>query len=514
MRIFKDGVVVANTTYANSLSQSGGGSIGPNFFNIGVDGPADNAYYYRFKGYISNFRMSGNTCFYNSTFTPSLTPLANTTGTALLYCQDNRFVDRSGNNYIMSIGANTSTVPYGPFSTGAPYSANTVGGSAYFDGTGDRLDVSSNAAFNLSGDFTIELWWYATVSSNPGYLFDFRVSGSTTLAYVYQNTQYDFYLNGTQYLTNIGESSPYNRWNHFVAVRSGSTLSIYHNGVRINTASNSSTGSNSTVRIGSSSDGSVIWNGYISGFRIVKGTAVYNPTQTSITVPAAPLTAVANTSLLLNFTNAGIVDYSMQNDWESIGNVRIQTSTKKYGTGSVYFDGTDDRLVSASNRGYAFGTGDFTVEYWMNSNDVSSSTQRGTMQTSTTAGGLSTSYATGICFLQGVSGGLTRLDGGLVALLGTGSSYVTIGNSSSSIATGSWYHIALTRASGTARLFVNGTLMGSASHTASIDGENMCIGGYYNTSYLYNGYIDDLRITRGYARYTSNFTPPAAHKLL
>jgi methionine salvage enolase-phosphatase E1 len=59
-------------------------------------------------------------------------------------------------------------------------------------------------------------------------------------------------------------------------------------------------------------------------------------------------------------------------------------------------------------------------------------------------------------------------------------------------------------------LFCDGTLHSSATISGSIDGQNLVVGGYYDLSSLFDGYIDDFRITKGVARYTANFTPPAA----
>ena len=63
-------------------------------------------------------------------------------------------------------------------------------------------------------------------------------------------------------------------------------------------------------------------------------------------------------------TNGAIYDSSMMNDLETVGNAQISTSVKKYGTGSMYFDGTGDWLVGVVNPNLGFSSGNFTIEGW------------------------------------------------------------------------------------------------------------------------------------------------------
>ena len=168
------------------------------------------------------------------------------------------------------------------------------------------------------------------------------------------------------------------------------------------------------------------------------------------------------------------------------------------GAGYVDFDGSGDYL-NASNSEFAFGTGDFTIDLWFNSDTISIATQRGLFQTSDTAGGLKTTYTTGVHIAQSTSG-----EGSLRAnVLGT-----YFGSSSGAISINTWYHVALTRESGVCRLFLDGSLLDSATISGSIDGTNLCVGGYYDTSFLYDGKMSNFRVIKGTALYTSNFTPP------
>jgi len=233
--------------------------------------------------------------------------------------------------------------------------------------------------------------------------------------------------------------------------------------------------------------------GYIGSFRLLKGTAQYTST---FTPPAAPLTAITNTSLLLNFTNGSILDSTGKNDLETVGDAQISTSVKKYGTGSLKFDGTGDALVvNGTASDFAFGSGDFTIEFWLYINTTSGA------QIIYDSRPLSTQTTQATLYLA--SGGSIRYY--------TGSADRITG---STLSTSTWYHIALCRSGTSTKLFVDGTQSGSTYTDSTsyanttgrpvlgIDGFNM------NANYL-NGNLDDLRVTK-YARYTSNFTPPSA----
>jgi hypothetical protein len=78
----------------------------------------------------------------------------------------------------------------------------------------------------------------------------------------------------------------------------------------------------------------------------------------------------------------------------------------------------------------------------------------------------------------------------------------------STVSLSTWYHIAVVRSSGTTTLYINGVSNQSRADTTNYTGTFGAIGGFYNTDYLSNCYIDDLRITKGFARYTSNFSVP------
>ena len=233
--------------------------------------------------------------------------------------------------------------------------------------------------------------------------------------------------------------------------------------------------------------------GYISDVRVAKS-ALYDPTASTITVPTAPLTAITNTQLLTNFTNAGILDNAMMNNLETVGNAQISTSVKKYGTGSIALDGSGDYLVNPYTPNNVLGSGDFTVEMWLYKNaNVAYMCAAGTMDASAP---YNTKWQ---LFADSPAG--TKIQWW---------SDVSVVISTSTLSTGVWYHVAVTRASGTTRIFINGTLEASASDTRNYSAANQLWVGQVPenvSARAWNGYIDDLRISK-VARYTATFTPP------
>jgi len=481
--LYRNGVSTGSVTNSVNLNSTASLGIGGDPTNLG----------YTFTGYISNFRMVKGSALYTTTFTTPASPLTNIANTSLLTLQSNRFIDNSTNAFTVTRNGDTSIQAWSPFAPTAAYSTANVGGSGYFDGTDDYLRITDNAAFDFgSGDFTIECWAYTETFASQYNVLVCQWGSSTAWIFRIQSTLIGLYANigGTQNYT-ASVTNTTGQWDHFAVTRSGTTLTFYKNGVSVGTTSISGTINNAaeTISIGvlSEYNSTTTHKGYISGLRVIKGSAIA-PTITS------PPTNIANTSLLCNFTNAGIFDQTAKNVLETVGDAKVSTAQYKYGTGSMYFDGTGDRVhTGPSNPLISLGTGNFTVECWVNKLDTN---HRGIWQISSTAGGLQASTSN---LALGYQTGVWQI--------------YRNGNSESasySITPNTWYHTAVVRNSGTTKLYVNGTEVISVADTNNYTGTYMVIGGYYDTNYLHNGYIDDLRITKGYARYTSNFTAPTS----
>ena len=456
---------------------------------------------YNFVGYISNFRVT-NTLVQSNNFTPPTSPLTAISGTQLLTFQSNRFVDNSGNSNSITPAGSVTINAFSPFNPTASWSAATYGGSGYFDGSGDYLTATNNAAYDFgTGNFTVETWVYIT--SYTGGATDVIISN-------YQNSTNGWTLGifgttGKFYFAIAGDSGqiddtaalPLNQWVHLAAVRSSTTMSLFVNGTRAATTTNSTNNtSTSVLTIGTNVGGGALnFNGYLSNTRVVKGTAVYDPTQTTLTVPTAPLTAITNTSLLLNFTNAAIIDGASKNVFETAGNAQVSTVQSKYGGKSMLFDGNGDYLFSPASANHQLSTGNFTVELWVYFN---------TLASNQTVAGTASGYQTG-------GWQLIQLASNTLSFLIERNPQKAV--TTQPLAAGQWYHIAATRAGSTLRIFVDGVLHALASSSEDINdnaGNKLIVG---HTPELlagryFNGYIDDFRITKGVARYTANFTPP------
>ena len=459
---------------------------------------------YYFSGYISNFRfMVGGSIPYDaglSTIAVPTTSLTAVTGTQFLTCQSNRLIDNSSNAFAITRNGNTSVQAFNPFNSGISYTPSLHGGSAYFDGTGDYLSLPSNSvgAFG-TGDFTIECWIYLS-GSNINYrtIVSTRSSNGTTTGWcLATNASGDIYIYSGAFLVTASSAIVPSTWYHVAVCRLSGTTTLYLNGVSKATSSTARTYSDAGLSISADPYGvTELWQGYISDLRVVKGTAVYT---SNFVPPTQTLTNYSTTypsSLLLNFTNGGIVDQHSSNVLETVGNAQLSTAVKKYNNASIYFDGTGDYLTSPSSPNYQFGTGDFTVEFWIYFNAVNNSTVKYIYD-------MRNSGATSASILaQEVANSWTYWNGA-----GT---QISTGFTSSTFSATTWTHVAICRSSGVTKFFVNGTQTNSVADTSNYSNSTLVVGARYSYSDGLNGYIDDLRITKGYARYTSNFTAPTS----
>jgi len=157
-------------------------------------------------------------------------------------------------------------------------------------------------------------------------------------------------------------------------------------------------------------------------------------------------------------------------------------------------DGTGDVVdFFAKDNEFVFGTKDFTIEFWMYPSAVGSENIIVDCRGGHTDAGFLIMLNSSV--IKNLTSGAVRTTGG------------------TTITSGSWYHVAVVRDSTSLRTYLNGTEeSGSASYTSSITNPSgkLRLGAGFNDASYFNGYIEDLRVTNGLARYTANFTPPTA----
>lgn len=182
-----------------------------------------------------------------------------------------------------------------------------------------------------------------------------------------------------------------------------------------------------------------------------------------------------------------------QKTFTCYGNAQISTARYKYGSSSILLDGTGDYIKASSHADFGFGTGDYTIEAWV---------------------WLNNSAAETVLFDWRGNGGdgqypLLYITSGALKLYINSGVQITAA-SSGDIASQTWTHVALSRVSGTTRMFVGGVQKGSSYTDSGNYAQNSVVFGISTYDYsgsATNGNFDGIRITKGVGRYSANFTP-------
>jgi hypothetical protein len=203
--------------------------------------------------------------------------------------------------------------------------------------------------------------------------------------------------------------------------------------------------------------------------------------------------------LLLDGANGGttFTDSKLGATITATGSPILSTGQSKFGGTSLYLDGSSYITIPNTSGNHTFA-GDFTVEFWMYSSASSGYWLAGIHTTGANDAGrwglLTRGTEDRMHFEYYLAGNQSQYP-----------SVIAVNNSA-------WHHIALVRSGTTLYLWIDGVQAFSItlSHTFGADAKNLNIGySPFDTSY-FTGYIDCLRVTKGVARYTSAFTPPAS----
>lgn len=169
--------------------------------------------------------------------------------------------------------------------------------------------------------------------------------------------------------------------------------------------------------------------------------------------------------------------------------VSFQTSIQKFYGGAAYFNNTSSYIRPADSSDFAFGTGDFTAECWI----------------------YTLAHKNYIAYLDTRESGQATEDGWVIASNASGALYV-YSNAflcSGSLNLNQWTHVAYCRSNGTHTLYINGSPAQSSTTARDYTDDKLTIGANsYASDEWQNGYIQDVRIYKGIAKYTSSFSPP------
>ncbi|APR80164.1 Hypothetical protein A7982_05511 [Minicystis rosea] len=423
------------------------------------------------------------------------------------------------------------------------------GGAMYFDGA-TYLELGPSQDFDFGdGDFTVE-YWFKELPPHLNYEGFVELFGSSTLNVIVGAAL----LSPVYDTTGAGVSET--SFDHYAIVRRGDTLRTFRNGVWRSTTSYTGTVGAATdkLRIGLNNNNTQYLSGYLDELRVTKGLARYTsdfspPTKAfslgeSCTVAndcpssvcAAGICAASSCAdgvrngaetdvdcggdaacsacatgracvsyadcvsgiceggicrpsgdvVLLHFDGADGSTVFTEATGKPVlrtGNGAIQSANVKFGTGAAYFDGAT-KLTIPVHHSFDFRCGDFTVEYWFKE----------------------------VAPQSNYEGFFALASGTLYIVSGTMLISPVYYNPVMTLDATSFQHYAIVRSGST----LNGYYKGKQVYSTPYDGacgdaaDALIIGYNPNNNQYMTGYLDEVRITKGMARYTSDFVPPAA----
>lgn len=185
---------------------------------------------------------------------------------------------------------------------------------------------------------------------------------------------------------------------------------------------------------------------------------------------------------------------------KSYFNHNVVTSNVDIVRRGYYFKGSGG--ITATSSDFTFGTGDFTVEFWLKKSSSPSNKQR--------LFGIGTFEQSGQFSIM-----LNNSNGGIILRKGTGAAQSEVLSDSTNICNNAWHHIAVTRSSTSLKLFIDGIQKQSVTDSTDFSqsvlqlGEDTGLDSIYDADlYDFSGYMSDILISKGVARYTSNFELP------
>lgn len=530
VRVFIDGQLGIIDNNAGGLNVTGSQiTIGA---DLGI--PGGSPPYYPLKGYVDEFRITKGVSRYTTTFTPPTAAFANYSvylDSSIDYYYPYVLLLLHGDAADNSTTFTDSSISPKTVSANGNAIISTTqskfgGSSMYFDGTGDFLSTPNIDSFNFSdSNFTVEFWVYPT-SNTIGGIVGNRDNLTTGYGWsIVRQADGSVYIQSYSLnVTTAAGTVPINTWTHVAVSCFSNSAKIFLNGAlyAIGNIGIHATSSPVDFVVGKAHHSvPQYFTGYIDEVRVTSAAARY-AAGFSVPTTAFPNEAPPNVdasyprvSILLhadgvNNSTTILDNSSVPKTVTVLGNAKISTTKSKFGGSSLLFDGTGDSLSVPSNAAFQFGASTpFTMEFWVNFSGYPTSN----------AGAYSSciigkdSESLGREFVVNASGTASSFTGIDFLAFSTNAPVYVLTQALFAFALNTWYHIAVSGDASTVRIFINGTQFGtSARGVFQTTTSPLTIGAAeYNATYRYylNGYVDDVRITKGVDRYTSNFYIPA-----
>jgi Concanavalin A-like lectin/glucanases superfamily len=446
------------------------------------------------NSYVSNLRIVTGAALYSGSLIPVPTSplgISGTGTTTLLTLQNaNAFKDSSSNNRTI-IPTLASSQSFYPFATTAAYSTSLVGGSGYFDGTsGNYISFTKPA---LSSIFTYEFWIYPiSLASGQYFVISQNNTASGFPLIGTTGTAINVAQQGLNLLTGSANATV-GAWNHIALVREGpgtNQLKLYLNGNNIGSRTYATAIDAQASSIGGGPSANGV-NAYFSSARLVNGTAVYTSNFTPPTAPLGLTTGGQNpptgtqTQFLFNFTNASIYDAAAKNDLVTVGSAQSSTTQAKFGPTSIGLPVAGSQLTANDTVNLQLGTGDFTIDGWFYL-----STAGVAYGILSKGSGTSTGWSVNV-----TSGNKLQFSYSATSLLGT-----------TTLSSGTWYYFAVVRfgsGTGNLKLYLNASVEATSAGAVTDNfnqNNTMYVGADRSGANALNGYLEEIRITKGYAR--------------
>jgi PKD repeat protein len=522
------------TIYQNGISLGNFISSTSYTFSGGAIGSLRNYEFERWVGYMDDLRVTKGVARYTANFTPPTQAFPDSgpapAPTDPYYSSTRAILNFQGANGSTTWTNEADNLSWGPYtSVGTPQISTSqfIYGSSSMrvNGGANRIQLANEETSGFSSSWTLEGWFRSdeesyTGSSYPQYRGVMLVTNSggmdraCSLGFYNQSVTYRPVYGavdgGAIAIRNDSYNILANTWYYYCISSSLSTKTVTLYMAPFGSTAVSTVGTytpnngNMMALLFKSIGGSQRNNeglaGYIGPTRLTVGVARTPAIPTGLfpSPTTAPNISVdpffLDVSLLLHFNGQAdstiISDSSMVPATVSVlGGAKISTTQKKFGSGSLNLsDGTSSVSV-ATTPALGFGTGDFTIEAFI----YPTSIRFGNIYSQRN------SATNGITFR-------TRSDGKLEAFYGGGNGAFTTTNS---YLTNAWQHVALVRKNNVLTIYINGVSSGSGSW-GLVDmsvGEARVGQDASNYGEYFAGFIDEVRVTKGVARYSENFVP-------